>query len=264
MIPEKPETIGIIPAAGKANRLGRLPFSKELYPIAYNKFKSTEPPKTVSQYLLENMSLAGIRKFHFIIRDGKWDIPSYFGSGSQFKNNICYHLADYEYGVPFTVNQAFPFVKDKIVLLGFPDVLFKPANAFKSILNKLNKEQSTSVMLGLFPTQKTEKYDMVSFDENQNITDIRIKKSKQTHLKYAWVIAAWKPDFTAFLNDFVINKLRGESEKKLLMSEYYMGDVMRSAIKSGIKIKGVTYNKGQFLDIGTPDDLNRMHQFKND
>lgn len=255
------KVIGIIPAAGIASRLGRLPFSKELFPVGFENGEIPKRPKVVSKYLLEYMSLAGISEFHFILRNGKWDIPAYYGSGNQFNYRICYHIAEYDYGVPFTLNQANPFVKDKIVALGFPDILLKPENAFKELICKLKEEKDTSVVLGLFPTTQPEKYDMVDFDETFAIKDIVIKTPDQTQLSFAWIIAAWKPEFTAFIDTFVKNKLQTESRKELSNNEYYLGDVIRYAIKSGLKINGVVFNDGEFLDIGTPEDLNMVNSF---
>ena len=74
-------------------------------------------------------------------------------------------------------------------------------------------------------------------------------------LKYAWIIAAWKPDFSDFLNQYVLNELNTRTEAELIQKDDQMGDAMVAAIKSGLKIKGVKFNKGSFLDIGTPDDL---------
>lgn len=252
---EAPKTIGIIPAAGKANRLGKLPFSKELYPVGFDLSDTKKNPKTVSQYLLEGLSSAGVTEFHFVLRTGKWDIPAYYGSGSQYGYKICYHIADYEYGVPFTVNQAYHFIKDKNVVLGFPDILLRPNNVYKKLLKKLFQEKETSIVLGLFPTQRTDKYDMVLFDKNKKITDIIIKQSKQDNLKYAWVIAAWKPDFSEYIKSFVDDKLKTVSEKKLISNEYHMGDVICEAIESGMHVQGIIFNKGEFLDVGTPEDL---------
>ena len=195
------QIIAIIPAAGQATRLGELPFSKELFPIGFDKNKGF--PKPVSSYLLENMAMAGVSEFHFVIRNGKWDIPAFFRSGKRYNFNICYHIADYEYGVPFTVNQVYPLSKDKIVVLGFPDNLFKPQNAFSRVISELTDKNDASVTLGLFPALRPEKCDMVDFDETLKITEIKIKSTPPQSLKYAWVIAAWKPVFSAFLNSYV-------------------------------------------------------------
>lgn len=253
--------IGLIPAAGKAKRLGMLPFSKELYPVGIENEEIPKYPKVVSKYLLEYMSLAGISEFHFILRNGKWDIPAYYGSGNQFGYDISYHITEYDYGVPFTINQTYPFIKDRIVALGFPDILLKPENAFKKLICKLKEEKDTVAVLGLFPTKDTKKYDMVDVDKSFAIKDIVIKSTNQNQLNLAWVIGAWKAEFSDFINTFVKNKLKSETKKELLNNEYYLGDVIKYAIKSGLNIQGVVFNDGEFLDIGTLEDLNMVNSF---
>jgi glucose-1-phosphate thymidylyltransferase len=252
----------IIPAAGHATRLGRLPFSKELYPIGFENYNKKINPKVVSSYLLDNMAIAGVTSFHFIIRNGKWDIPAFFESGKKFGYNICYHIADNEYGVPFTVNQAFPFYKDKIIVFGFPDNLFVPENAYSKLINEL-KQKDISIALGLFPTSSPEKYDLVDYNESLEITEIKIKSFTANNLKFAWIIAAWKPEFSVFLNSFVTNKYTIKSDLELKNKEYYMGDVIISAINNGMKVQGVLFDQGKFIDIGTPEDLSLSSSFFN-
>ena len=65
-----------------------------------------------------------INKVYFIIRKGKWDIPEYYGSGENHTMDIGYLMMNQPYGVPFTLNQAYPFVKDSLIAFGFPDIIF--------------------------------------------------------------------------------------------------------------------------------------------
>jgi glucose-1-phosphate thymidylyltransferase len=257
----EPQFIGVIPAAGRANRLGQMPFSKELFPIGTEPINKTPYPKVALSYLLDYMTLAGITDFHLIINKDKWDIPSYFRGGRYPNTNICYHIVDNQYGVPFTINQAFPFIKNRFVALGFPDILFRPENAYSIIINELLKQGEINIILGLFPTNRPDKCDMVVFDNDLNITNIIIKPTGKTTMKYSWLVAAWKPDFSAFLHDFVTHELAALDENNLNRLEYHMGHVFISAIKKGIKIKGILYDKGAFIDIGTPGDLIKAHHF---
>lgn len=256
--------VGIIPAAGYAARLGHLPLSKEVYPIGFEKINEIDVPKVVSSYLLEDMSKAGISEFHFILRHGKWDIPAYYKSGGRYNYNICYHIAEYGYGVPFSINQTYPFIKDKIVALGFPDILINPKTAYINLVDELSNNHDNSIVLGLIPSTKPEKGDMVMYDENMRITDIFIKSPDHTHLKYAWIIAAWRPEFSAFLNDFVKKELATKSETQLTSKDYQMGETIIAAIKAGMKVKSVLFEKGSFIDIGTPGDLQFASEYLKD
>ena len=112
-----PELVGLVPAAGWGRRLSPLPFSKEMYPVGFHDGRGDlhPRPKVVCQYLLENMQRAGVRKTYIILRDGKWDIPSYFTGGTTLELTLAYLVVQATPGVPYTLEYAFPFVKDATV-----------------------------------------------------------------------------------------------------------------------------------------------------
>jgi glucose-1-phosphate thymidylyltransferase len=244
--------VGLIPMAGRATRLGRLPFSKELFPIGIDGRKG---PMAVSTYLIDCMRHASVADMHLVIRNGKWDIPAYYGGGKDFGFNPCFHVTQYEYGVPFTIYQAYPFVKDKTVVFGFPDIVFSPLNAFDSLIVRLEDEK-TSVVLGSTRVKNPQKWDMVDIDKDGVVNKIKIKPKENHRLKYNWFIAAWKPAFTLFLKDFVETCLREHSPVFLENNEYHLGDVLNAAIESGLIVRSVAFRHGKSLDIGTVEDLN--------
>ena len=41
-----------------------------------------------------------------------------------------YLMTDLPFGVPFTVDSAFPFLEDKRVLFGFPDIILQPDDVY--------------------------------------------------------------------------------------------------------------------------------------
>ena len=245
------DVIGLIPAAGLATRLAPLPCSKELYPVG---FVSKHPgnrvyPKVVCQYLLEKMQLAGISKAYIILREGKWDIPAYFGDGSTLGLPLAYLMMSLPFGVPYTLDQAYPFVKRAIVALGFPDILFESEDAFGQLL-AYQRANEMDVVLGLFPCDQPQKADMVAFGEDGRIERIVIK-AEQSDLLYSWGIAVWTPVFSDFMHQY----LAESKEKAIHQPELFMGDVLNKAIQEGIKVEGVLISDKPFLDIGTGDDL---------
>jgi glucose-1-phosphate thymidylyltransferase len=248
---KKPQIIGLLPAGGHATRISPLPVSKELYPIGFrcvgDEFNLR--PKVVCHYLLEKMQLAGIDKAYFILRSGKWDIPAYFGG---------YLIMNLPYGVPFTLDQAYPFVGDALVALGFPDILFQPEDAFKLIVAR-QQASDADVVLGLFPTNKPQKAGMVDFDDTGRVRLI-IEKPPQSNLQYMWGIAVWKSTFTEFLHQYLIT-LKAKSNLSKL-PEIPIGDVIQAAIQQGFHVEAEAFPDGTYLDIGTPDDLVRaVRQF---
>ncbi|WAL61478.1 nucleotidyltransferase family protein [Thermocoleostomius sinensis] len=240
------EIIGLLPAAGQATRLAPLPLSKELYPIGFYADSANQPkPKVVSHYLLESMQQAGARKAFFIVRPGKWDIPAYFGDGSRLNLPLGYLTVHVSYGVPFTLDQAYPFVQQAQIIFGFPDILFQPKDAFSHLMAHQTQTHA-DIVLGLFPTENYHKVGVVEFDDIGRVQQI-IEKPAQTTLKYMWAIATWMPTFTQFLHDYLPTCTRDR--------ELPIGDVIQAGIDAGLSVQAVPFANGSYLDIGTPDDL---------
>ena len=251
------EKIGLIPAAGIAKRLGSLAFSKELLPISYNAGKKEPKLKVVSTYLLEKFHQAGVKKVYTIIRKGKWDIPNYYGNGSEIGIQLAYLIMAHPYGVPYTLDQAYPFVKTSKVFLGFPDILFEPENAY-SVTDAALEQKSADLMLGLYPVKdkrQMQKSDMVQFETNGRITQIIVKPEK-TDLKFSWTFAIWKPDFTLFMHDYLKYDL-AKREKNSMLAEIHLGHVIQAAIESGFSVFGHLFSDFHFIDVGNPDSLAR-------
>jgi glucose-1-phosphate thymidylyltransferase len=249
--PHSMKIIGLLPAGGKATRISPLPLSKELYPIGFQNHIDQNQlcPKVVSHYLLEKMQLAGINEAYFILRPGKWDIPGYFGDGTMLSMNLGYLIMGLPHGVPFTLDQAYPFVRDAIVALGFPDIIFQPKDGFKRILARLSTSNA-DVVLGLFPTNQPHKAGMVDFNANGRVIKV-VEKPPHSNLQYMWAIAVWKPAFTEFLHMHILSL----KSKELSLPELPIGNVIQAAIEQGLHVEAEPFTDGSYLDIGTPDDL---------
>ncbi len=247
------QIIGLLPAGGQAKRISPLPLSKELYPVGFQDFGEQHNwrPKVVSHYLLEKMQLAGINQAYFILRPGKWDIPEYFKDGAMLSMNLGYLIMDLPYGVPFTLDQAYPFVRDAVIALGFADILFQPQDAFVKVLAR-QQATKADVVLGLFPTNQPEKAGMVEFDDTGRVQLI-IEKPPQSDLHYMWGIAVWTPAFTQFLHEYLIPLKANPNLSQL--PEIPIGDIIQAAIAQGFRVQSETFVEGTYLDIGTPNDL---------
>lgn len=252
------ETVGIVPAAGFASRISPIPCSKEIFPIGFteNKEDDNQFPRVISSYLLESFRLATAETAYMIIRKGKWDILDYYGNGNKLGIQMAYLVIDPTPGVPYTINEAFHFVKGKRVLFGFPDILFQPVDAFASLLKKMDKTDA-DLVLGLFPASNPQKMDMVELDNQYRVKNIVIKPDK-TDLKYTWIIAVWSPSFSEFMNRF-LEKFKAEklNSNDRGNTELFVGDVIREAIIEGLQIDSVLFDQGNYIDIGTMDDLRK-------
>ena len=242
------EVIGLIPAGGQAARIGTLPCSKEIYPIGFDQNRQGHP-KVACHYLLEKMKFAEIKKTYIILREGKWDIPAYLRDGKMLGMSLAYLIMDTPFGVPFTLDQAFSFVHESVIAFGFPDIFFESVDVFVKLLNRLWR-QDCDVVLGLFPSDRPDKADMVDIDSKGKIKKIMIKP-QQTELSLTWGVAVWTPTFTKFMHRYVEEARLFAKEHK----ELFIGEVIQAAMDDGLRVEAIRVSDSPYIDIGTPDDL---------
>lgn len=240
--------VGLIPAAGRATRLGSLPCSKEIYPVGWEESR----PKVASHYVLEDMRRGGIETAYIVLREGKWDIPTYWGDGRRVGVHLAYVMMGAPHGTPFSLDQAFPFVQNRRVALGFPDILMTPGGVYAELLDR-QTEGGADVVLGLFPAHRPEKVDMVDLDDSGRPRRFVIKP-KATTLQYTWLCAVWTPAFTFYLHSLIQDIESDWSPDE----ELFLGDVFDGALDSDIEIDAVCFPDGKYVDIGTPDALAKL------
>jgi len=220
-------------------------------------------PKVVCHYLLEKMKLAGVKRAFFVLRSGKWDIPAYLGDGTLVGLDLAYVMMGKPFGPPYTLDQAFPFVQNEIIAFGFPDILFKPDDSFIQLLARQNSSKA-DVILGLFPAHDCRQMDMVDLHSDGRIRSILLKPL-QTELRYAWICAMWTPVFTSFMHQYLATfqqaTFSGDTlQHQPAQAELSVGAVLQASIEQGLRAEGVLFNDGTYVDIGTPDGLQRALQ----
>lgn len=246
----KGKIVGLIPAAGKGSRLAPFPCPKELFPVGYQDFmvngQTQKRPKVVSQYLIENIIRAGADRLLIIVGDGKADIQKYYGNGSRFGIDIAYLYQEELSGMPGALNLAAPWIADATVVFGMPDTIIEPEHAFSDLLQYHMKSDAV-LTLGLFETNTPSKFGMVATDEDNNII-YTVDKPAATTLTTMWGCACWSPQFTVLLSEF-LKKNRYEGK------EIVLGDVFNYALELKLNVKGFVFKDGQYIDIGTTDEL---------
>lgn len=261
------EVVAVLPAAGRSLRLAPLPCSKEILPVSLEAMTDLKASrlKVVSHYLLECLRKAKIQKGYIIIRQGKWDIPAYWGGGGMLGMNLAYVVIEGSSGPPETIDRAYPFVKDKIVAFGFPDIILRPKEVFAKLLNRLNYSGS-DVVLALFPAHDSKAMDMIDIDTTLRVRAIHLKP-RTTRLRYAWLCAVWTPVFTEFLHQFLCRVKQGKKAEVIgnrsidAQGDIPVGVVLKEAVEAKLKVEGVTFPTGQYIDIGTPQALSMIHRF---
>jgi len=255
------EVVAVLPAAGRSRRLAPLPCSKELLPVGFGPMPGTDGarPKVASHYLLECLREGGVRKVYVVIRQGKWDIPAYWGNGEMLGMDLAYVVIEGSSGPPDTIDRAYAFVKDKIVAFGFPDILIQPKNVFAKLLARLDRP-GVDVVLGLFAARDTKTCDMVDIDARHRVRMIHLKPRK-TRLKYVWLCAVWTPAFTEFLHEFLHQVRQGRkagligNRKIDPQGDVPVGAVLKEAVRSKLRIEGVMFPTESYIDVGTPEHL---------
>jgi glucose-1-phosphate thymidylyltransferase len=244
------ELIGLVPAAGQARRLGLLPYSKELFPLGLQDLVidgvAVKMLKVISQHLLDSMKKAGVKKFFFILGEGKSPIMDYYGNGHKFGGEIAYLYQERLWGMPFALDLARPWLKGETVLFGMPDTIFAPADAFVQLLER-HRISGADLTLGLFRTDQPWRFGMVALDARDRVTRC-IDKPATTSLEYLWGIACWSPTFTSFLGDELqAHPYNGQ--------EVVLGDIFQAAVENQLIVQGVRFEDGSYLDIGNPEAL---------
>jgi NDP-sugar pyrophosphorylase family protein len=262
MIQSMPEIVGLLPAAGTAQRISPLPCSKEIYPIGFRIDERTGQirPKVVSHHVFDKLRAAGVRTAYVIARSGKWDIPAYFGDGQLVGVDIAYLVISGSLGPPDSLDRAYRFLGGNWVAFAFPDMVFGPDDVFRQLIGRL-RETSSAVVLGLYPTEDVRRMDMIDVDETGVVRSI-VLKPESTELRFTWTCAVWTPVFTDFLHAFV-ERVRRTHTAATLRAEYgddaggdlSVGVVLRAAVQAGIPVQTVAFPGEAFIDIGTPDHL---------
>jgi len=244
------ELIGLIPAAGSGTRISPLPGSKELFPIGFQKNRFGDGfqlrPKVISQYLIDSMFQAGVQKIFMVLGRGKTDIMYYFSRNKDYGNKIAYLLDDEVCGMPCTMDVAWPWIKRNTVLFGMSDTIFTPTNAFSLLLSQ-HRSKKADLTLGIFPTDHPEKLCPVKLDQADRVLTMTDKPTN-SEIKNTWGCGVWDSKFSEFMHKYVKSSSSNGGETIL-------ADVFMAAIEKGLSIFGLFFVDGEYIDIGTPDDL---------
>jgi len=242
--------IGLVPAAGKGTRLAPFPCPKELFPVGYQDYQLAgrveKRPKVISQYLIENILHAGVKKLLIVLGPGKHDIMSYYGDGSRHGCEIAYLFQEQLNGMPGALDLAYVWASNATVLFGMPDTIIEPKDAFKTMLAN-HRDTGAAVTLGVFPTDNPQKFGMVEFNEAGQVLST-IDKPKQTKLTYMWGCACWSAEFSKLMHRYLLEHPGAEKEMVL-------GDIFNEALRLNLKVRACPFPDGLYMDIGTAVEL---------
>lgn len=242
------EPVGVIPGGGSATRLAPLPCSKELLPIGFRPTPNGPRPKVVASYLIDSFTEAGARELFWILDRAKADIISYFGSGAAFGTRLAYVATESSPSVLHTLDAAYPFLRDRSVLFGFPDIIFEPRALARRVYGRL-QASGADVVLGAVRAPREQIADRVQVGAGGRALEVRVKPA-DSPWPDAWILAAWAPRFTLFLHSWLAERaeIAGGAHR---LGELYMGHAVQAAIEAGMSVLTETLQDGGFVDTGT-------------
>ena len=238
--------VGLIPAGGNAARMGRIPGSKELLVVGFESGEGDPRPKPVCTYLLDQLSVAAVRRTVMVIGEGKWDIPAYLGDGERWGVDIAYLTVAGSDSTPRTVARAYRHISQDTVAFGFPDIILRPGDVFARLIER-HRDFHADVTLGVFPVDDPGLVDVIAFDGGGAVREISIKPAR-TELTRTWLCAVWEPSFTRFLSE----RMDAGGIEQQMPHELYMGDVLVAAIAADLDVRAVAFDEGSYRDVGTP------------
>lgn len=229
---------GILPAAGQARRLGRLPCSKEILPVDIGR----DGVRPAIACALDAFATAGIATVRIVIAPGKDDIPAYLGD--RYGNiALAYPAVANSRGAPDSIREGLRGLGKRTIALAFPDILFEPGDAVALAAGQL-AVSGADLCLALVPSDRGDKVDLVECAAGGRVTDL-IMKPGPGRSGLTWIAAVWTPRFTSHLL----------GHEPAPGAECYMGEVILAAAARGLVLTSVTLPHGRALDIGTPADL---------
>lgn len=214
-------TIGIIPCAGQATRIQKLP--KFLLPV---------PGGYLLKVLHERMVSAGAQQTLVGANVFNWNLLSAYPLSG---------LTLYEANTPTmsqTVLNARAYLDlDQDILFGMPDTYWTDERVFDRLLAELNGSPVVAIV-GLWHVDREQSRKLGMCDVSLGGILLNIEdKPPQTDLHYAWGAIAWRRAFWPYINPL----------------DPHVGFALQRALEAGKIIRAVTFD-GQYFDCGTADD----------
>lgn len=260
--PDRRPVVGVLPAAGKATRLGDLGGSKELLSV----LPPLEPggqPRPICHGVLRALTRAGAERAVVVIREEKRDIPAALGGGEDVGIPLSYVALADSPSPAFSIDAARDLVGDATVALGFPDVILGVEDPFSPLLARL-EDAGEDLVLGLFPPAPGHATDRVDVEPDGTVRAVDLGAGPDDP-RPTWTLAVWGSRFSEFLHDLVEEaaaQLRASpheegSEEAAVpeREELVLGRVVRRALERGLRVGGVQVATAPFLDVGNPERL---------
>ncbi len=245
--------IGIIPAAGAGQRIQPLGCSKELLPVGSRLIDGVERPKAVSEYLVERMIAAGASQICMVISAEKSDIVKYFAE-REYAAQFFYVVQQQPLGLCDALFRAEPFARaDDHVLIGLPDTIWFPENAYRPALELLgggSAAHRVDASVVLFPVLQPRHFDAVICDDAGYVAEVQVKRpDAQSH----WIWGA----VTCTGAGFRALRLLWEARHR---EDLFLGHLLNAYIGAGNPVRAC--HAGEiYMDVGTLEGYRAAQDF---
>lgn len=212
--------VGVVPAAGHAARLQPLDGSKEVIEIR---------GRPVLTYLVERMWAAPADEIRVVTRPEKEDVAE---AARRLGAKVVHQRRARHVSASLLAGME-GLAGDDVVLFGFPDTLWEPADGFARLLRVVLAGEDLA--LGLFGGAELERSDVAVLDGQGRVTAIDVKPSKPRST-WVWGCGAGRAS--------LLSGAGREPEPGVFFDR-----LARERTIAALRLSDM------FIDIGTPDTL---------
>ena len=239
--------VGVVPAAGRAQRLGAPAASKEIEPVYRSPGGELLP---VAYRLLHGFAEAGIEKALVVTSADKADVRARLDAGDELTPSIEHLVVESSPASAYTVSIGTQAAGERRVALGFPDVLWNAEDPFGRLAARLDAT-GAAVALGLFPPTADYPTDGVVVEGDRVVG---FEPAASAAGLSTWTLAVWRPSFSRFLVREVALRY-GPWSGATPSGELAMTPVLALALEAGLEVTAARVSDEPFLDIGEPARL---------
>lgn len=240
--------VGLIPAAGMGRRLAPFRYPKELLPIAYEKVPGSDGdlrPRVISEYAIEALVRADVRRCLIIVAPWKIEVMNYFGDGSELGLDIGYLYQEAARGLPHAIDLAYSWTKECHTAFIMPDTYVLPHDCLAK-LRMFYQNTRADLALGLFPTKEAERLGPVVLDGERVVAVF--DKCAKPPAQNTWGIAVWGPKFSELIHASIPRP--DNTSPELVLGSYF-----QLAVQNGLAVRGMLFAEGSYADLGTPQGI---------
>jgi glucose-1-phosphate thymidylyltransferase len=197
------------------------------------------------------MAQSGIARAYVVTSAEKSDVRERLGSGGGGSPELDHLVLESSPASAYTVSIGTTAAGERLVALGFPDVLWQGDRAFRRLAEALD-EEGAQVALGTFPRAPDYPTDGVQLDPSGRV--LGFEPAHVADGLPTWTLAVWTPPFSRLLEGEVAHRY-GPWTGEAAQGELSMSQAFALALQAGLSMVSVRISDEPFLDIGDPGRL---------